>query len=57
MSVEPFDALKDLQSVAAEIFDRWDKDMKPGKLLTALEGRIENYDPRVTRILAALAQS
>jgi hypothetical protein len=47
--------LEDLESVCAELFEKWDKGMKSGKLLTALEGRLHNYDPRVTRIRAALA--
>lgn len=46
--------LEDLRSVSGDIFARWDADMRPGKLLTALEGRLHNYDPRVTRIRAAL---
>ncbi len=48
--------IADLDSVAADIFGRWNSDMRSGKLLTALEGRIERYDPRVTRIRDALAK-
>ena len=47
--------LEDLRSVSAEIFERWDKDMRSGKLLTALEGRVLGYDRRVNRIRHALA--
>jgi hypothetical protein len=46
--------LEDLEQVCEELFDRWDADMKPGKLLMALSGRLRGYDPRVTRIRAAL---
>lgn len=48
------DPLTDLEDVCDEIFERWDKDMRSGKLLTALAGRIENYDQRVIRIRQAL---
>lgn len=51
----PNSLIRDLESVAAELFAKWDKGMKAGKLLTALEGRIHTYDPRVTRIRNALA--
>lgn len=47
--------LADMNAIATDIFDRWDEDMRSGKLLAALAGRIENYDPRVTRIRAVLA--
>lgn len=47
--------LEDLRSVATELAEKWDAGMKAGKLLAHLEGRIDKYDPRVTRILAALA--
>ncbi|MFK5597641.1 hypothetical protein ACFZ8E_11610 [Methylobacterium sp. HMF5984] len=46
--------LQDLRSVASEMADKWDAGMKAGKLLAHLEGRISNYDPRVSRIIAAL---
>lgn len=48
--------LADLQSVCADIYDRWDKDQRSGKLLQALAGTLTEYDPRVTRIRAALAK-
>lgn len=47
--------LEDLRSVAEELAEKWDAGMKAGKLLAHLEGRITKYDPRVTRIIAALA--
>jgi hypothetical protein len=47
--------LDDLESVCADLFSRWDRDMRAGKLLTALEGRLPGYDPRVDRIRRALA--
>jgi hypothetical protein len=53
-SAEGLPVRDDLRSVCDEIFGRWDKDMRSGKLLTALAGRLPGYDPRVTRILAAL---
>lgn len=46
--------IQDLEAVAAEIFEMWDKGMKSGKLLTHLEGRLRVYDPRITRIREAL---
>ena len=42
--------LEDLDAICEEIFARWDVDMKSGKLLSALSGRLDKYDPRVTRI-------
>lgn len=54
--VEPT-PLEDLRSVCADIYERWDKDQRSGKLLAALAGGLRNYDPRVTRILAALERS
>ncbi len=47
--------LRHLEMVCDDIFDRWDVDMRSGKLLAALNGRIAQYDPRVTSIRAALA--
>jgi hypothetical protein len=47
--------LADLESVCADIHARWDADMRSGKLLIALMGGVENYDPRVTRIRDALS--
>lgn len=52
---ERVNLLADLETVCGDIFDRWDKDMRPGKLLTALSGNMsEGYDPRVDRIRRAL---
>lgn len=47
--------LQSLEFVCEDIFDRWDADMRSGKLLSALSGRVANYDPRVTAIRSALA--
>jgi hypothetical protein len=48
--------LADLELVAGEIFERWDKDMRSGKLLAALSGLMApGYDPRVDRIRQSLA--
>jgi hypothetical protein len=49
--------LGDLESVCADLFDRWDRDMRAGKLLTALQGQVPGYDPRVDRIRRALADA
>lgn len=49
--------LEMLESICAEIFERWDKDMRSGKLLLALSGELENYRPDVTAVRAALAVS
>lgn len=48
--------ISDLESLAAEIFKCWDHGSEAGMLLTALEGEIRGYDPRVTRIRSALAR-
>ena len=49
--------LADLELVCGEIFDRWDKDQRSGKLLLALSGfTLPGYDPRVDRIRAALTK-
>lgn len=47
--------LDDLRSVADELAEKWDVGMKAGKLLAHLEGRISQYDPRITRIVEALS--
>lgn len=44
-----------LREVADQIFDRWDKDQRAGKLLAALAGRSPGYDQRVDQIRQALA--
>lgn len=49
--------IDDLTIICEEIFERWDIDMRPGKLLSALSGRISDYDPRVTRIRKALQEA
>lgn len=49
--------LEDLYSVIEEMHEKWDTDMKPGKLIIALKGMIPDYDPRVTRIRVALADT
>lgn len=49
--------LDDLSLICEEIFERWDKDMRSGKLLTALAGRAPEYDSRVDRIRAILAEA
>jgi hypothetical protein len=46
--------IQDLEAVASEMADKWDVGMKAGKLLAHLEGRLERYDPRITRIREAL---
>tara|TARA_R110002074_G_scaffold262994_1_gene435076 strand:+ start:1111 stop:1521 length:411 start_codon:yes stop_codon:yes gene_type:complete len=43
-------ALDDLTAIANEMHDRWDADMRAGKLLIALMGELPKYDQRVTRI-------
>lgn len=46
-----------LELVCGEIFDRWDKDQRSGKLLTALSGHmVPGYDPRVDLIREALSR-
>lgn len=47
--------LDDLTILSEEIFARWDVDMRSGKLLQSLMGRIEHYDERVDNIRQALA--
>lgn len=49
------DLLKQLEKICDEIFDTWDKDQRPGKLLSALSGRIKRYREDVTDVRAALA--
>jgi hypothetical protein len=49
--------IDDLTIICEEIFERWDVDMRSGKLLLALGGRIPDYDPRVTRIRQALQEA
>jgi hypothetical protein len=47
--------IEDLNEVCAEIYDRWDKDQRSGKLLGALAGTVTHYNRAVTRIRSALA--
>jgi hypothetical protein len=47
--------LEKLEAICDEIFERWDKDMKSGKLLTALAGRCHGYRKDVDEVRAALA--
>jgi hypothetical protein len=48
--------LEDFRSICHDIHERWDADMRSGKLLMAMLGAIKNYDPRVTRVRAALVE-
>jgi hypothetical protein len=48
--------IEDLDAICSTIFERWDQDMRSGKLLQALSGELPRYDPRVTRIREALAK-
>ena len=45
-----------LEAICAEIYDRWDKDMRSGKLLAALSGDLPNYRADVTAVRAALGR-
>lgn len=52
----PQDALiNKLDAICDEIFERWDKDQRSGKLLAALAGRFPNYRKDVDEIRAALS--
>lgn len=46
--------LRELEKICDEIFERWDKDQRSGKLLTALAGRLPGYRADVDRVRAAL---
>lgn len=48
------DLLQDFDAVLTDIREHWSPGMKAGKLLSALAGRVQNYDPRVTRTRNAL---
>lgn len=52
MTHNPAEALR---KIADEIFERWDKDQRSGKLLTALAGRLPGYRADVDAVLAALS--
>lgn len=47
--------LQMLETICSEIHERWDKDMRSGKLLLALSGDLKNYRADVTAVRAALA--
>jgi len=49
--------LQDLKAICAEIYDRWDKDMRSGKLLQALAGTLPKYRADVDRVRAALEKT
>lgn len=49
--------LEKLDRICDEIFERWDKDQRSGKLLTALAGRLPGYRPDVDEVRAALSTS
>lgn len=51
MSERPIDLLN---TICEEIFQRWDKDQRSGKLLSALSGRFTGYRPDVTKVRRAL---
>ena len=44
-----------LENICAEIYERWDKDMRSGKLLSALSGNLPRYRSDVTAVRAALS--
>lgn len=52
----PQSPLQELESICAEIYARWDKDMRSGKLLAALAGMSPGYRADVDRVRAALAR-
>lgn len=47
--------LQRLDAIANQIHQRWDTDQRSGKLLVALRGKVENYNPDITAIRHALA--
>lgn len=47
--------LEKLEAICAEIYERWDKDQRSGKLLAALAGKLPNYRQDVTDVRQALA--
>jgi hypothetical protein len=49
--------LSKLDAVCNEIFERWDKDQRSGKLLQALAGRLPGYRSDVDEIRDALNQA
>lgn len=47
--------IKKLTAIADEIFEKWDKDQRSGKLLLALTGALPRYRADVSEIRCALA--
>jgi hypothetical protein len=47
--------LQKLEDICAEIYGRWDKDQRSGKLLLALAGDFSGYRKDVTDVREALA--
>lgn len=47
--------LKKLEIICEEIFEKWDKDQRSGKLLLALSGNLKRYREDVTQVREALA--
>ena len=52
---EMSNAIQKLNAICAEIFERWDKDQRSGKLLLALAGELPGYRKDVDDIRAALS--
>lgn len=46
--------LQQLETICEEIFERWDKDMRSGKLLQALAGKLPGYRADVDAVRNAL---
>lgn len=53
MSITP---LEQLETICAEIYGRWDKDMRSGKLLQALAGTLPKYRADVDAVRSALVR-
>ena len=49
--------LEQLEAICEEIFERWDKDMRSGKLLRALSGKLPGYRADVDAVRARLASA
>lgn len=49
--------LEQLEAICAEIFERWDQDMRSGKLLLALSGKLPGYRADVDAVRARLASA
>lgn len=47
--------ISELVAIADEAFDRWDKDMRSGKLMLALSGDLSHYRGDVTSVRLACA--